>query len=136
MATTTDPDATPSEVFDAWTKPEEIAAWWDPDGAPLVACDVDLRVGGSFRFATAAHADMPFVGVYREIARPTLLAFDAMGASGRVSLTAEGAGTRMIVEIACPSRAHLERFVQMRIHEGTARTMDNLVEHARRTRAR
>jgi uncharacterized protein YndB with AHSA1/START domain len=128
-------DATPADVFDAWTKPDEISAWWDPDGRPLVACDIDLRVGGAFSFATAEHTERPFAGVYREIARPTKLVFDAMGATGTVTLAAADGGTRMVVEIVCSSKQHLDQFVQLRVHEGTARTMDNLVGYARRRSA-
>ena len=29
-------------VFDTSTKPEQIAEWWDPTGAPLVTCEIDL----------------------------------------------------------------------------------------------
>ena len=32
------------EVFDAWTKPEEVTAWWDPNGVPLASCEIELRV--------------------------------------------------------------------------------------------
>ena len=53
------------EVFEAWTTPEEVTAWWDPDGEPLVTCEIDLRVGGAFAFATRAHSEMPFAGSTR-----------------------------------------------------------------------
>jgi len=36
------------EVFDAWTDPDQIKQWWDPTGAPLADCAVDLRPGGAF----------------------------------------------------------------------------------------
>ena len=41
-------DAPRAEIFDAWTKPEHVACWWDAAGEPLAACEIDLRPGGSF----------------------------------------------------------------------------------------
>src|SRR4051812_21307249 len=99
--------AAPQAVFHAWTQPEQVSRWWDPSGAPLVRCDIDLRVGGAFTFLGEGHSQMPFCGTYREIGPPRRLAFDAMGAEGRVLLEPEGEGTIMTVEIACGSEEHL-----------------------------
>jgi uncharacterized protein YndB with AHSA1/START domain len=121
--------ASPAEVFDAWTKPEQVTQWWDPDGKPLTECTIDLRVGGSFKFVSPGHSDMPFVGTYREIAPPHRLVFDALGAVGRVVLSDAAGGTRMLVEIICQSKEHLDQFVRTGVHEGTARTLDNLVAY-------
>src|SRR3954471_6577260 len=43
-------DAPRALVFEAWTRPEHVAQWWDPSGAPLAACEIDLRPNGAFRF--------------------------------------------------------------------------------------
>jgi uncharacterized protein YndB with AHSA1/START domain len=123
-------DATPSEVFDAWTKPEEVSAWWDPDGFPLVVCTIDLRLGGSFSFATRQHAEMPFTGVYREIVPPQRISFEAMGSTGRVVLAELNGGTHMTVEIICSSADQLDQFEKMGVARGTSRTLDNLVSFA------
>ncbi|HUQ19263.1 MAG TPA: SRPBCC domain-containing protein [Gemmatimonadaceae bacterium] len=120
-------DASASEVFDAWTNPAEVTAWWDPDGEPLVTCAIDLRVGGSFSFATRQHSEMPFTGVYREITPPRGLVFEAMGSTGRVVLNEVDGGTHMLVEILCSSAEQLEQFAKMGVAEGTSRTLDNLV---------
>src|SRR4051812_22661737 len=71
-------DAPAALVFAAWTKPEHIRCWWDPDGEPLAVCEIDLRPGGAFRFATRSHADRPFTGIYREISPPDGLVFEAL----------------------------------------------------------
>ena len=42
-------DAPRTVVFDAWTKAEHVAHWWDPSGAPLAVCEIDLRPAGAFR---------------------------------------------------------------------------------------
>jgi uncharacterized protein YndB with AHSA1/START domain len=123
-------DASRAEVFDAWTKPEEVSAWWDPDGHPLTVCKIDLRVGGSFSFATRQHSEMPFTGVYREIDPPQRIEFDAMGSRGRVVLSEVSGATHMLVEIVCSSAQQLEQFAKMGVAAGTSRTLDNLVAFA------
>src|SRR5262245_60828974 len=78
------------QVFDAWTKPEHVKEWWDPTGTPLVACTIDLRPGGAFRFVNDGHGP-PFEGAYRVVERPAKLVFDALGAVGTVLLESRGA---------------------------------------------
>ncbi|HMC91981.1 MAG TPA: SRPBCC domain-containing protein [Allosphingosinicella sp.] len=121
--------APPERVFEAWTRPEEVACWWDAAGERLLRCEIDLRVGGGFIFVTRGHPDMAFAGTYHEIGPPSRLVFDAMGAEGRVLLEPAGGGTAMIVEIACASEEHLRQFVAMGVAAGTSQTMDNLVAH-------
>ncbi len=36
-------DAPPSDIFEAWTKPEHVTCWWDAAGDPLAVCEIDLR---------------------------------------------------------------------------------------------
>ena len=124
-------DAPRAEVFEAWTTPAQLACWWDPSGEPLAACEIDLRAGGSFNFVSRGQPDMPFSGVYREISPPRRLVFEAMGATGRVMLEDAAGGTHMVVEIACQSEDHLDQFMKMGVHQGTAQTLDNLVAYAR-----
>lgn len=119
-------NASREDVFAAWTTPEEITAWWDPTGTPLVSCTVDLRVGGRFAFVNAGHGP-PFAGTYLVIERPSKLVFNAMGAVGTIELTQDGDATVMVVSIKSPTRDHFEQFLKFGIHEGTAKTLDNLV---------
>src|SRR6266700_131199 len=38
-------------VFDAWTKPELLKRWMiGPPGWSFVVCEIDLRVGGAYRY--------------------------------------------------------------------------------------
>jgi len=68
-------DAPRAQVFDALTKPELLKQWFGPRAWSLVVCDVDLRVGGSYRFVLRNKdgAEMGMGGTYREIARPERL---------------------------------------------------------------
>jgi len=119
-------EASREDVFDAWTKPEQVSEWWDPNGDRLAACEIDLRVGGTFRFVNHAHGP-GFSGTYTEIQRPSHLAFDAFGAFGKVLLDSVDGQTRMRVTIRCVSSEQLEQFVQSGVADGTDRTLDNLV---------
>lgn len=119
--------ASREEVFDAWTHPEQISQWWDPSGERLVACEIDLRPGGAFRFVNEGHSP-PFAGTYSVIDRPARLVFDALGSVGTVLLDAVGDRTRMRVTIRCASKDHLEQFVKLGVAAGTDRTLDNLVQ--------
>jgi len=114
------------EVFDAWTRPERVSEWWDPTGARLSSCEIELREGGSFRFVNTGHSP-PFVGTYAVIERPARLVFEALGSVGTVALEKLGDGTRMRVTIRCASKEHLDQFVALGVATNTDRTFDNLV---------
>jgi uncharacterized protein YndB with AHSA1/START domain len=122
-------DASPAQVFEAWTKPEHVACWWDPSGQPLAVCEIDLRQGGAFTFVPKGHPDMSFAGTYLEIVPFERLVFEALGAVGRVLLKEDGGRTRLTVEIQCRSAEHLQRFLQSGVDKGTSRTLDNLVSY-------
>lgn len=70
-------DAPRSRVFDAWTKPELLGRWFGPKGWSLVACEVDLTVGGAWRFVVrrANGSEIAMRGIYREIERPERLVY-------------------------------------------------------------
>ncbi len=42
-------------VFEAWTKPELFRRWWVPKsmGMSLLSCEMDVRVGGTYRLVFA-----------------------------------------------------------------------------------
>lgn len=125
------------DIFAAWTRPAQVACWWDASGVPLAACEIDLRPGGAFRFATQGPPEIPpFTGVYREIAPPEKIVFDAMGAVGTVLLKEVGGTTLMTVSIACGSAQHLDQFLQLGVGVGTAQTLDNLVAYINAKRGR
>jgi len=69
-------DAPCNLVFDAWTKPELLTRWLGVrNGWTLDVCEVDLRVGGAYRFVWRGPdgAEMGLGGVYREIVAPERL---------------------------------------------------------------
>ncbi|KFU82709.1 Uncharacterized conserved protein YndB, AHSA1/START domain [Amycolatopsis lurida] len=68
-------DAPRALVFDAWTKPELVRRWFGPRGWEVVECEIDLRVGGGWRYRLRRGDGKAMVlqGVYREIDRPERL---------------------------------------------------------------
>ena len=125
-------DAPADLVFKAWTGPEHVRCCWDAAGEPLAICEIDLRPGGAFRFVSRAHPEMPFTGVYLEIAPPNRLVFEALNSTGRVQFSASGGKTRMTVEIICHSAQQLEQFLKMGVDAGTSQTLDNLLAYIQR----
>lgn len=56
-------------VYKAWTTPELIKRWWAGNMGEVTVADVDLRVGGRWRFVmvTDSGFEVAFHGVYREL---------------------------------------------------------------------
>ena len=65
-------DAPRRLVFDALTQPELLKRWFGPRGWSMAVCEVDLKVGGAFRFVLRGPdgTEMGMRGVYREIVPP------------------------------------------------------------------
>jgi len=132
-------DAPRTLVFEAWTKAEHVAHWWDPSGAPLAICEIDLRPNGALRFVNSGPegAKYPFTGFYREITPPARL---VIGGPSPVSagesictlvFDEEDGKTTLIMTFACQSKADRDVLLQMRVDEGTALTLNNLDEYLR-----
>ena len=64
-------------VFAALTTPDLLKRWLGADGWHLVDCDIDLRVGGAWRFVSRGPggATMGHGGVYREVVPPERLVY-------------------------------------------------------------
>ena len=66
-------DAPRRLVFEAMSKPEHIKNWWGRlgEGYSVPVCEVDLRVGGKWRFVNRhPQREVAFRGEYREITHP------------------------------------------------------------------
>ncbi len=67
-------DASRENVFEAITTPKFICRWLlGPPGWTMPICDVDLRVGGSFKYVWKRQSngdEMVMKGTYREIIAP------------------------------------------------------------------
>ena len=77
-------DAARARVYEAWTKPEQMAQWFAPKPFKLIVDQMDFRPGGRFRMAMRGPngEDFPFTGTYREIVSPAKLWWTGEFASG------------------------------------------------------
>jgi uncharacterized protein YndB with AHSA1/START domain len=60
-------------VFECYTKPELLRRWmFGPNGWTFAVCEIDLRVGGRYRFVWQSpdNASLGIGGVYQSISQP------------------------------------------------------------------
>jgi uncharacterized protein YndB with AHSA1/START domain len=133
-------DAPRHLVFEAMSKPEHIKRWWGNlgDGYSVPVCEVDLRVGGKWRFVNRhPHGDAEFYGVYREIHAPERVVFteiyapfpDAESIVTTV-LTVEGGKTRLTATSKYPSKDVRDMVLGTGMERGAALSYDRLDEVA------
>ena len=62
-------DAPARLVYRAVTEPELVRRWWSGQRGEMTVCEIDLRVGGRWRYVMIAHEEfeVAFSGEYREI---------------------------------------------------------------------
>jgi len=62
-------DAPRHLVYRAYTEPELVRRWWTARRGEMTVCEIDLRVGGSWRYVmvTPDGSEVAFHGAYREI---------------------------------------------------------------------
>ena len=117
-------------VFDAFTKPELVRRWLlGPDGWTMPVCEIDLRVGGAYRYVWRKESigkDMGMGGVFREVVRPERLVatekFDDAWYPG------EAVDTTLFEEKARDHESQTDRAVRV---EGRSRYRDQ-VRHGTR----
>jgi uncharacterized protein YndB with AHSA1/START domain len=131
-------DAPPDLVFDAHTKPELVRRWLlGPDGWSMPVCEIDLRVGGVYRYVWRRDSDgseMGASGIFREIERPARLVhterFDEAWYPGEAlittTFTAEGERTRLTSTMLLESRAARDAVLKSGMESGVAAGYDRL----------
>src|SRR3954469_25937378 len=70
-------DAPRHLVYRAYTTPELVRRWWAGRRGEMTVAEIDLRVGGAWRYAMIAHGghEVAFHGEYREIIPDERLVF-------------------------------------------------------------
>src|SRR6266513_1949273 len=129
-------DAPRSMVFDAFSKPELLKRWFGPRGWSLVVCDVDLRVGGGFRFVMRGPdgKEMGMRGVYREIVAPErsvhMESFDDYPGESQVTavFVEQGGRTTLTATVLYPSQEIRDMVLKSGMEHGAAETYDKLAE--------
>jgi uncharacterized protein YndB with AHSA1/START domain len=103
-------------VFEAWTKPELLKRWWVPKsfGMSFVACELDVRVGGGYRFEFGHEASKPmaFFGRYLEVTPPSRLVWtndeSDDGSVTTVTFEDRGGTTLVVMHELYPSKEALD----------------------------
>ena len=132
-------DAPRSLVFDAWTKPELLKRWLGVRGGwTFAVCEVDLRVGGSYRFVWRGPtgAEMGMGGVYREIVRPERLVasekFDEAWYEGEAldttTFVERGGKTTATTTVRYASREVRDAVLKPPMLTGVAESYDKMAE--------
>ena len=130
-------------LFEAWTQPEHVRQWWGCDGSSIPVCEIDLRVGGSWKLVMRMPdgSDHPFRGVYREIVPGELLVYSEcydvpqIGSPEwltTVSFEEVEGRTLLTHTLRHSSREARDGHLQAGMEAGSIQTLHRLEEHAAR----
>ncbi len=132
-------DAPRRLVFQAFTKPELVKRWlFGPDGWSLAVCEIDLRVGGSYRYVWHGPnaAVMGMGGIYRELAVPERIvvtekfdqAWYAGETVGTILLTEQAGKTTLVQTLLYESRETRDAVLRSPMEQGVAASYNRLEE--------
>jgi len=132
-------DAPRDLVWKVMTDPERVTEWWGPHGHTTTVVEMDLRVGGKWRWInhTADGEDAPFKGEYLEVEPPERLVqteifdvpgFDDRAAINTLTLEALGSQTKLVARSRFPSVEDLEGALATGMVGGALQTYDRLAD--------
>jgi uncharacterized protein YndB with AHSA1/START domain len=133
-------DAPAELVFKAWTTPELVRRWWTAKRGEMTVCDIDLRVGGGWRYVMVTHEgamEVAFHGEYREIVPNERLVstevFEGMPdaeAVDTMTLTEVDGRTTVEILVQHKSQEHRDGHIGSGMEDGMQDAMDLLEEVA------
>jgi uncharacterized protein YndB with AHSA1/START domain len=125
-------------VYRAWTTPELIKRWWGGDRGEVTSAEVDLRVGGTWRYVMTAHGgfEVAFHGEFREIADNERIVStevyegmpEAAPALTTVAFTEQGGRTTLSQLMQLDSQEVRDAIIASGMEGGMQEAMDHL-EH-------
>lgn len=132
-------DAPRRLVFEALTTPELLKRWLlGPPGWSMVVCEVDLKVGGAYRYVwrNTKGTDMGMGGVFREIVPPERLVatevFDESWYPGEALdtsvLVEQGGKTTLTLTVLYESREARDAALSTGMEDGMAASYDRLAD--------
>ncbi len=129
-------DAPRDLVFDAFSNPELLKRWFGPRGWSMPVCEVDLKVGGGFRFVLRGPdgKDMGMRGVYQEITPPArsvhMESFDDYPGESQVTavFVEEEGKTTLTATVRYPSKEVRDIVLKSGMEHGAAESYDKLAE--------
>jgi uncharacterized protein YndB with AHSA1/START domain len=124
-------------IFEAFTKPEHVRQWWGPCTLTMIVCDMDVRVGGAYRYELKDQDGnlSPFKGVYQEITPPSKLVYtfiydvepyNSHTATVTITFDESGGATKMTEVISCESVMARDGILGSGMEYGAAMAMDQL----------
>lgn len=126
-------------VFRAWTTPELIARWWTGDRGEATSVEVDLRVGGTWRYVmvTTTGFEVAFHGEYREIVPNERIVSTEVyegapdgEAVNTINFTEQDGRTTVTVLVQHSSREHRDQHVDSGMEGGLQEALDHLEQIA------
>ena len=140
-------DAPKHLVFKAFTTPELVKQWWHARRGTMTVADIDLRVGGRWRYAmvTDDGQEVAFHGEYREIVPNERLvsteAYEGTGADypeqatlNTATFTEADGRTTLSILVDAPSKEVRDAIVESGMEEGLQDALALLEETARSLR--
>lgn len=127
-------------VFEALTRPELVKRWLlGPPGWSMPVCEIDLRVGGKYRYVWRRDSDgtdMGMGGVYREIVAPERIVatekFDQSWyegeAVGTTTLVEQGGKTTLTQIMLYESKETRDAVLKSPMETGVAASYDRLAD--------
>jgi uncharacterized protein YndB with AHSA1/START domain len=125
-------------VWKAYTTPELIKRWWSGEKGTVTSAEVDLRVGGKWRYVMTANPgfEVAFRGEYREVVPDDRLVNteifegipDPDDHAGLVTVTLTEKDGRTFMEMLCEYRDMTDRdaVVESGMESGMQESMDAL----------
>ena len=126
-------------VYRAWTTPELIKRWWSGDRGEVTSVEVDLRVGGTWRYVMIANGgfEVAFHGSYREIVPDERIVstevYEGMPdgeALDTVTFTETGARTTLRVLVEHQSQQDRDAHINSGMEGGLQEALDHLEQVA------
>ncbi len=134
-------DAPRRLVFDAWTNTRHVPQWLlGPPGWTMPVCEIDLRVGGSWRYVwrKSDGEELAMGGIYREVVPPErVVSTERWGPEwpetvNTLLLTESGGRTTITLTVAYPSKEARDAALQTGMKEGMEQGFARLDELLRR----
>jgi uncharacterized protein YndB with AHSA1/START domain len=125
-------------VFDAHTNPAHLPHWMlGPDGWIMPICEIDLRVGGAWRFVwrQSDGTEMEMRGVYQEIVPPErVVTTESWGGDwpetvNTLILSEQAGKTTITQRVLYPSKQARDAALQTGMQEGMTQSFDRLAEY-------